>query len=220
MSAAKTIKFEPGKAYEVTGIWVQPENMQALSNYFNKVFPIAMKNYGIKPLFSLQPLSVYSGDFMPQIMFVNEWPSIDSFQSFINDPQVKELFPERDAVVSRLVVSHYSVPEPVEVELSEGDVVEYAAMWIKPGQEQALKSYYQQAFPIAVQNGLKPISPLAPLSSYRGDFLPHRAGLNLWGRKERFDRFVSAAQSLFPKRDASLQRLEVVHAEVRFEGGK
>ena len=102
----KQITFHPDRVYEVTGIWVKPDQMPALQAYFGEVFPIAAKDYGVKPLFSLEPVNVYAGDFEPQIMFVNEWPSLEAFKGFVNDPRAKALFPRRDAAVSRLVVSH------------------------------------------------------------------------------------------------------------------
>ena len=216
---SQTIEFKSDRVYEVTGIWVTPENMPKLGAYFQKVFPIAVESYGVKPLFSLEPKSSYAGDFMPQMLFVNEWPSLESFKGFTSDPRAVALFPDRDAVVERLVVTHYQVPQDVTISLNDGDVVELAAMWIKPGQEEALGAYYQQAVGIAKRHGLQPITPLKPVSSYKGNFLPHRFGLNLWGTLDNFNAFARDAKDLFPQRDAALDRLEVTHAAVRFEGG-
>ena len=153
-------------------------------------------------------------------MFVNEWPSIESFQGFLADPRAKALFPRRDAAVSRLVVSHYTVPEEVSVDLVEGSVVEFGAMWIKPGREDELGEYYRTVMPLAIEHGLTPITPLAVVSSYRGDFLPSRAGLNLWGDLSNFESFAEAAREHFPRRDAALSRLDVTHAAVRLEGAR
>ena len=214
----KTIRFEPGRVYEVTGIWVTAENLPELGAYFQKIFPLAAAEFGVEPLFSLEPRRAHAGEFMPQMMFVNEWPSLESFQRFVDDPRAKALFPERDAVVERLVVTHYEVPRSTEVTLREGDVVEMAAMWIGAGNEDALSSYYQTVFPIALDHGLRPMTPLSPVYSYKGDFVPHRAGLNLWGSLTNFDAFADSAQEHFPKRDAALSHLVVTHAAVRFEG--
>lgn len=216
----QTVEFRSDRVYEVTGIWVDPANMPALGAYFQKVFPIAASKYGVRPLFSLEPQGAHAGDFLPQMMFVNEWPSIESFQAFTSDPDAVALFPQRDAVVERLVVSHYQVPETVSVDLQDGDVLEFAAMWVRPGQEDALKSYYQKAVQIALQNGLQPVSPLQVVDSYKGDFRPHRAGLNLWRTMDNFKAFEYQARDLFPNRDAALTRLEVTHAKVRFENAE
>ena len=66
---------------------------------------------------------------------------------------------------------------------------------------------------------MEPITPLEVVDSYKGDFRPHRSGLNLWRTLDNFDAFAEAARDLFPERDGALERLEVTHAEVRFEGG-
>lgn len=220
LAVSKEITFEPEHVYEVTGIWIKPGKEQQIQDYFAKVFPIAMQDYGVMPLFSLQPISVYAGDFKPHIMFVNQWPSQQKFEGFVGDARAKALFAERDDAVARMVVSHYTVPQRKKVVLSHDDVVEFGAMWIKPGREEDLRRYYEKVFPIAQQHGLQPITPLAVVSSYKGDFLPSRAALHFWGRKERFDSFIEAAKPHFRDRDDALTRLEVMHAAVRLEGGK
>ena len=216
----KTISFDPGKVYEVTGIWVKDGQMAALQAYFGKIFPLASERYGVRPLFDLEPVSAYAGDFKPHIMFVNEWPSLDHFKRFVSDPEATALFPERDAAVKRLVVTQYQVPQRTSIDLADGDVVEFAGMWIKPGQDDALRSYYRDAVEIAVRHGLKPITPLAPVLSYRGAYEPDRAGLNKWGTQRNFADFASEAKPLFARRDAALDRLEVTHAFVRFDSAK
>lgn len=211
-----TITFRPDRVYEVTGIWPKPGQGEALKAYFGEVFPIAAQDYGVKPLFSLEPLRTHAGDFAPPIMFVNEWPSIERFRAFTQDARARALFPRRDAAVSRLVVSHYTVPAEKEATLADGDVVEFAAMWIREGRGEDLRSYYQRVFPVAVEHGLRPITPLEVVDSYKGDFTPSRAGLNLWGTLDRFDAFADAVRPQFAARDAALSRLEVTHAAVRF----
>lgn len=217
---SKKVTFRPDRVYEVTGIWVKNGKMEQLDSYFGEVFPIALGDYGVQPLFSLQPVSVYAGDFEPQVMFVNEWPSIEAFDGFVSDARAQALFPKRDDAVSRLVVSHYTVPNEVTIDLTDGTVVEFGAMWVKPGQEDELQEYYENVIPLAKQFGLEPITPLAAISSYKGDFLPSRAGLNHWGELANFERFAAAAQAHFPRRDAALARLEVTHAAVRLEAAK
>lgn len=216
----KTITFEPGKVYEVTAIWPREGKVEQLGAYFGEVFPIAASRYGVKPLFNLEPVNTYAGDFAAPMMFVNEWPSLERFQAFLADPEVVQKIPRRDDAVTRLVVTQYEVPEAKTVTLKEGDVIEFAGMWIKPGQEAELQAYYQEVFPVAMRHGVKPITPLSAVMAYRGDFEPTRAGLNWWGRLENFESFAKEAAPMFPRRDAALTRLEVTHARVRFEGGE
>ena len=75
----QTVELRSDRVHEVTGIWVEPANMPKLGAYFQKVFPIAVAKYGVLPLFSLEPQGAHAGDFVPQMMFVNEWPSLESF---------------------------------------------------------------------------------------------------------------------------------------------
>lgn len=216
----REITFLPDRVYEVTGIWVKDGKMDQLNAYFGKVFPIAVADYGVKPLFSLEPQSAHAGDFVPHLFFVNEWPSLEKFKAFVEDSRARVLFPERDDAVSRMVVSQYKVPAGVTVSLAEGDVVEFAAMWVEAGKGQQLQDYYQKAFPIAQKHGVRAITPLVAVYSYKGDFVPERAALNLWGTLSNFESFAREAKGLFPLRDAALARLEVTHARVHFEGAR
>ncbi len=215
-----TIEFKPGRVYEVTGIWVKPGQMEAINAYFGKVFPIATARYGVKPLFGLQPVNVHAGDFKPNIMFVNEWPSIEHFKRFTKDPDAVALFPERDRSISRLVVTQYTVPNEKAVTLREGDVIEYAAMWIQSGKEAELGAYYAEAIAVARKHHIEPMTPLTAVFGHAGGFMPDRAGLNLWGDLANFKAFEAEASALFPKRNEALKRLEVVHAAVRFGDGR
>lgn len=215
-----SFSFTPNHIYEVTGIWIRPDMGQQIQEYFGKVFPIAAERYGVVPLFSLEPIRTYSGDFMPQMMFVNQWPSLDEFKSFVGDPDVEKLIPKRDAAAARLIVTHYEVPEESSVELSDGDVVEYSAMWIRDGKEEIIGDYYGKVFPLAMEEGVKPLTPLSPVDNYSGDFRPSRAGLLRWGKLENFDRFIQRAQPHVGQRDGALSRLEVVHAAVKLGGDK
>jgi hypothetical protein len=162
---------------------------------------------------------VYAGDFQPDIMFVNEWPSLERFQSFIADPRAVALFPRRDAATSRLVVTQYSVEQTTTVQLQEGEYIEFGAVWPKEGRASDLAAYVESVMPIARRHGVSPIASLVPVFSYSGGFDPARANLYSWGEADDFTRFVAEATPLFPRRDAALDRLEVMHARVHFEGG-
>jgi hypothetical protein len=95
---------------------------------------------------------------------------------------------------------------------------EFAALWIRPGQNEALDAYFRQVLPIARRNGLRPIIPLSAVYSYKGNFLPDISALSLWGTLDNFRTFAREARPFFTQRDAALERLEVTHAKVRFEG--
>ncbi|MEM9067376.1 MAG: hypothetical protein AAGE52_02690 [Myxococcota bacterium] len=220
MPNTRTLTLRPDHVYEVTGIWIRDGQAQAMSDYFGRVFPIAAADYGVRPLFGLEPIHVYRGDFHPNMMFVNEWPSLDAFQGFVSDARAVALFPERDAAAERLVVTHYEVPQETTIELSEGDVIEFGAMWIKPGHEQDFRAYYETVVPLARRHGMQPLTPLRPVFSYRGEFEPTGAGLNWWGTLDAFQAFAREAEPHFPTRDAALSRLEVTHARVRLNEGE
>ena len=97
-------------------------------------------------------------------------------------------------------------------------VVNVAGIWLRSSKEQQFRDYYSEVVPIAKRNGLEPITPLKPMLSYKGDFLPDFAGLNLWYRQQNFDVFAGEAAHLFPRRDDAVRRLEVTHALVRLQG--
>jgi len=219
-SATATFTLHPDRVYEVTGIWIRPGWQEAMQSYFGRVFPIAAEHYGVRPLFGLEPVNVYAGDFRPDMMFVNEWPSLDAFQGFVEDERATALFPERDAAASRIVVTQYRVPERVELELTENDVIEFGAMWMKPGRAEDFRRYYETVVPIAARQGMRRLTPLAPVFNYRGDFEPDAAGLNWWGTLDAFRAFEREAAPHFPSRDDTLRRLEVVHARVHLNGGE
>ncbi|MEZ4222012.1 MAG: hypothetical protein R3B13_13850 [Polyangiaceae bacterium] len=200
----------------MTGVWVKPDALPALQAYFGKIFPVAAGEYGLRSVFGLRPVSAYSGDFVPDLMFVNEWPSLEHFKQFLDDPRTKALIPQRDAAANRLVVTQYSVPQERTVTLREGDIIEFGAMWIKPGKQADLGAYYAKAVEIARKHALEPITALNPVFAYSGDFAPDRAGLNLWRTMDNFRAFANEAESIFRERDAALNRLVVTHAAVQF----
>lgn len=216
----KTLEFKQDKIYEFAALWVKPGKEKQLGEYFNQAFPIAMK-FGVQPVINFTPESSYAGDFMPMMFFVNEWPSLEVFNKFINDPQEKRLIPQRDEALKRLVVTHAQVQQPATVTLKDGDLVEFAAMWIKPGKQEQLNQYYGQAFPIAVKYGVRRLAGFVPVNVYRGDLNPQIIGLNQWPSPEAFRKFLKDAnlQKLLPARDEALSRLLVNHNRVSFEEG-
>jgi uncharacterized protein (DUF1330 family) len=133
----------------------------------------------------------------------------------------KKLIPQRDEARERLVVTHARVQQPATVTLKNGDLVEFAAMWIKPGKQEQLNQYYGQAFPSAEKYGVRWLAGFVPISVYRGDLDPQVIGLNQWPSAEAFQKFIKDAdlQKLLPTRDEALSRLVVNHNRVSFEEG-
>jgi uncharacterized protein (DUF1330 family) len=216
----KMIEFKRDKIYEFAALWVKPGKEKQLGEYFNQAFAIAMK-YGVRLVTNFTPESSYVGDFKPVMFFVNEWPSLEAFNKFINDPQEKKLIPQRDDALDRLSVTHAQVQQPATITLKQGDLVEFAAMWIKPGKQEQLNQYYSQAFPIATKYGARRLVGFIPVNVYRGDLDPQVIGLNLWPSAEAFQKFIKDEdlQKLLPTRDEALSRLVINHNRVNFEEG-
>lgn len=220
--AAHDVEFKPDKMYEFALLTVKPGKQQQLMEYFGTAFPLAMK-HGVRPVVSFAPIATFAGDVRPSMFFINEWPSEEAFQSFVSDPEFKKNVHRRDDALEQLINTHARVDQPVTTSLKEGDVVEFAALWIKPGKGDQLKRYFGRAMPIATKYGLKPLSPFQPISSYAGDFVPHMMALNQWPSMEVFQRFVKdpALTPLLPARDGALSQMVVIHSRVHFdEAGK
>lgn len=215
---SRSIEFKADKMYEFAMLRVKPEKQQQLMQYFGTVFPMALK-YGVRPVVSLIPLNTFAGDVHPSLFFVNEWPGEEAFQEFVNDPEVKRLFPVRDDALEQLINTHTRVPQSVTVSLKEGDIVEFAALWIKPGKGGQLQEYFGQAMPVAMKYGVKPISAFQPIGAYAGDFVPQMMALNQWPSMEAFQKFIMDPQlgRMTPQRDDALSRMVVIHSKVHFE---
>ncbi len=216
----KMIEFKQDKIYEFAALWVKPGMEKQLGEYFNQAFPIAMK-YGVQPVINFTPESSYAGDFKPMMFFVNEWPSLETFNKFINDPTEKKLIPLRDEALDKLVVTHAQVQQPAVVTLKQGDLVEFSALWIKPGKQEQLSQYFGQAFPIAMKYGVRRLAGFVPVNVYRGDLNPQVIGLNQWPSTEAFQKFLKDEElrKLLPTRDEALLRMVVNHNRVNFEEG-
>lgn len=215
---SRSIEFRPDKMYEFAMLRVKPEKQQQLMQYFGTVFPMARK-YGVRPMVSFIPVNTFAGDVRPSMFFVNEWPSEEAFRNFVSDREVKKHFPVRDDALEQLINTHTRVPQPVKVSLKEGDIVEFAALWIKPGKGGQLNEYFGQAMPVAMKYGLKPLSPFQPIGAYAGDFMPQMMSLNQWPSMEAFRKFIKDPQlgKLIPKRDDALTRMVVIHSKVHLE---
>ena len=214
----RTVEFKPGKMYEFALLTVKPAKQQQLMDYFGAVFPLAMK-HGVRPVVSFTPIATFAGEVRPSMFFVNEWPSEEAFRGFVSDPQVSRQFPKRDDALEQLINAHARVEQPVTASLREGDVVEFAALWIKPGKGEQLDNDFGKAMPIAMKYGLKPVAPFRPTTSCAGDFVPQMMALNQWPSMEVFQRFVKDPDlaPLLPERDGALSKMVVIHSRVHFD---
>ncbi len=212
------IEFKQDRVYEFAALWVKPGKEEQIVQYFNQAFAIAIK-YGIQPVLNFTPKDSYAGNFKPTMFFVNEWPSLEAFNQFINDPEEKKLIPQRDNALEKFAVTHTRVKEGVSVTLKDGQMVEFAAFWVKPGKQEQLNQYYSQAFPIAARYGVRKLAAFVPISVYRGDLDPLSIGLSQWPSLEAFRKFIKdeTLRELLPTRDEALSRLVVNHNLVNFE---
>ena len=105
-SAEASLEIKEGAIYEITGLWVRPDGgNERLQKYFEQVTPIAAKHGG-RPLARFITQRAPFGDFQPTFVGFTEWPSLDAFEAFQNDPAFLKLKPMRDGALSKLVVMH------------------------------------------------------------------------------------------------------------------
>lgn len=212
LSPSAAIEFQPGKIYEVSGLWIKPGAQQTLSEYFGKAMPVAMK-YGAKPLMQFQPTRAAFGDFMPSVVGLAEWPSSSAFRQFMRDPEYLKLAPVRDSALTKMVVIHNVVSGPVSIQFDPNKVYEFAALWMKPEKAEQLSQYFKSAMPVAMKYGAKPLAQFTPVSVPFGDMKPTSIGLSEWPSAEAFDGFLQDSQykALAPSRDAALTKMTVTH---------
>lgn len=97
-----------GDLVEFAALWIKPSKQEQLNQYYSRAFPIAVK-YGARWLAGFVPVNVYRGDLDPQLIGLNQWPSLEAFRKFIKDDSLQKLLPLRDEALSRLVVNHNGV---------------------------------------------------------------------------------------------------------------
>lgn len=106
-----------------------------------------------------------------------------------------------------------SETQSVTIEIKLGKVYEIAALWVKPEKREELQSYFQQAMPIAMKHGARPLAGFKLARASIGDFNPTQLGLAEWPSEEAFAGFLNdpEAKALFPLRDGALEKMSVSH---------
>lgn len=117
------------------------------------------------------------------------------------------------AVLATLPAAATAAPRSVTIEVQPGKVYEIAALWARPDKLPQLQSYFQQAMPIAMKHGARPLVGFNLARASIGDFNPTRLGLAEWPSAAAFQDFLAdpAAQALFPLRDSALVKMLVSH---------
>ncbi len=175
----RVVEFVPGRAYEVTALWVKDGKLDELGQFASEAFPIAMTDYGVRPLLALQPVSVSEGT-PPDLMFINEWPSLAEFQGFVEDPRARALFPRRQAAVDDMTISVHQVSEPSSTTLFPEEMLDLTGVWLGPGDQTAYAEHDPKRAEIVARHGGDPVATLLPLHWAHGDFFPTLVRLDHW----------------------------------------
>lgn len=90
---------------------------QLFAEYFAKVGPI-LGEYGATRLAGLQVIAS-NDDAAPEMGVLFQWPSVEAFDAFHDDPRFKTLVPVRDAALDYLSNAHFFDPAPGALTLAE-----------------------------------------------------------------------------------------------------
>lgn len=183
------ITFHDSRICELACQWVKPNGGPKLIEYFQQVFSVAQR-YGVEAKARLVPEASPVGEFTPEVIGVVEWPRLESFDAFMEDPDYRRLCPMRDAALDRLVVTHARPVASAPVLFSGGKMYELAGLWVRPdGGRERLIDYLGKVMPVAREYGARALLKLAPLRSAWGDFLPTRVHLTEWPDANAFEQF-------------------------------
>jgi len=214
------VEFSDTRITEMAMQWVKPDGGEALMSYFQQVFPVA-ERYGVRAKGRLMPEEAVVGDLSPHVIGMVEWPSLESFDGFMKDADYRRLYPQRDAALDRLIVTHLRPTEDVSVSFDPDKVYELSGLWIRPdGGRDRLDDYYAQIQPIASEYGARPLLKFAGVRSAWGDFLPTEVRVTEWPDKESWDRFLNDRRvaKLAELRDSALSKLTVTRCRVQATG--
>ncbi len=91
--------FTEGKTYEFAALWLDPENAPKLSEYFEKVGPVAADpQVGFQLIAQLQSLGVEDRTYHPNLIFLSEWKQGTKGRDYaLNRSDYKEVLPLRTA---------------------------------------------------------------------------------------------------------------------------
>jgi uncharacterized protein (DUF1330 family) len=217
---APSIEFDDARVVEMAMQWVKPDGGQALMSYFQQVFPVA-ERYGVRALGRLIPEEAVVGDLAPQVIGIVEWPELESFDGFMADPDYRRLYPQRDAALDRLTVTHLRPVETASVTLDPEKVYELSGLWVRPdGGRERLADYDTQIAPIALEYGGRPLLQFAGVRAAWGDFLPTEVRLTEWPDKASWNRFMedNRVARLQELRDSAISKLTITRCSAQATG--
>lgn len=217
---APSVEFNNTRITEMAMQWVKPEGGDALMSYFQQVFPVAEK-YGVRALGRLVPEEAVVGDLAPSVIGMVEWPRLESFDGFMADTDYRRLYPQRDAALDRLIVTHLRAVENTSVSFDPEKVYELSGLWIRPdGGRERLNEYYAQIQPIASEYGAQQLLRFAGVRSAWGDFLPTEVRVSEWPDKQSWQRFLKDERvvRLNSLRDSALSKLTITRCSAQATG--
>jgi len=214
------VEFNSTRVTEMAMQWVKPNGADSLMTYFQQVFPVA-ERYGVRALGRLLPEEAVVGELLPTVIGMVEWPSLGSFDGFMRDADYQRLYPQRDAALDRLIVTHLQPIEDASVRFDPEMVYELAGLWIRPdGGRERIDAYDAQITPIAVEYGAHSPLRLAGVRSAWGDFLPTEVRLMQWPDQASWQRFRedSRVARLDELRDSALSKFTVTRCRAQAVG--
>ncbi|UCH49540.1 MAG: DUF1330 domain-containing protein [Betaproteobacteria bacterium] len=217
---APSVEFNNTRITEMAMQWVKPDGGESLMSYFQQVFPVAEK-YGVRALGRLVPEEALVGDLTPSVIGMVEWPKLESFDGFMADADYRRLYPQRDAALDRLIVTHLRPIEDASVSFDPDKVYELSGLWIRPdGGRERLNDYYAQIQPIASEYGARSLLQFAGVRSAWGDFLPTEASVTEWPDKESWRRFLKDKRvvALDQLRTSALSKLTITRCSAQATG--
>lgn len=182
-----TLEFSPGHVYEVGALWLRPGREASLQAFVNGAFPIAIDEYGVKPLVSIVPTWASDGD-APDSVFINEWPSRERYDAFTQDPRFVGLLPQREDATTNLFVSVFSVDAPYEITFSPD---QHLAL-LGTGEETPGSDVKDAWVAMLKASGHVPLTHEA---SDEGDFGPTLAALGVFDDQAAFAAFAQDTQA-------------------------
>ncbi len=209
--------FHDTRVSELACQWLKPDGATKLMDYFQQVFPVAQR-YGVEGKARLVPESTPAGDLKPQVIAVLEWPRLESFDAFMEDPDYRRLYALRDAALDRLTVTHARPIASKPVVFSADKLYAFSGMWVRPdGGTERLIDYTCKVAPVAGDYGAKSLLEFVTLRAAFGDFLPTRVQLTEWPNHEAFERFHADKRvaELRPLRNSALSKLTITHCRAQ-----
>lgn len=88
------------KVYMLNVLWFQPDGGAKRYNQYLRETATVFSKYGGRKLDSYEPQQAIIGDFDADLIFIVEWPSWESFQAFIADPDYQPLREIRESAIT------------------------------------------------------------------------------------------------------------------------